>query len=529
MGGFTSFSLTPHQGEWSADLAAHLLRRTTYGPTADEVRSVVDMGLEASLKVLLEDLPSPELPIHFRTSGDSVPRGQTWVDVPYDRSINNQVGTRLASLNAWTTGQLIESRLNIREKMVLFWHNHFVISNIRDASFVYHNLNIYRSQPLGNFRTLTKQTTIDPAMLRYLNGRQNTRNRPNENYARELLELFTIGKGPTVSEGDYTHYTEQDVAEIARVLTGWRDQGYFSRDGLTPQSTFRPQTHDRGTKQLSHRFDNIRISDMGESEYSHLIDIIFQKDEVARFICRKLYRWFVYYEISPEVEATVIEPLAMQLVSADYEIASVVHTLLSSEHFFDNYAIGSMIKNPLDFTIGLARDFKVAVVDNPIQKYFSLLRLSRLPFLLEMRYYDPPTVAGWKAYYQEPLFYRTWINSSTLSFRYLIMQNLINGIGAGLSRLQADVLAMLDTVDESLDVNSVVSELASQLLPHALTEDQAEDLKSKLIPGLPDYEWTVEYEAYLSDPSNDEIKGSIENRLRAMVLGLVSMAEYQLS
>ncbi|MBX2815665.1 MAG: DUF1800 domain-containing protein [Saprospiraceae bacterium] len=529
MGGFSTFSLAPYSGEWTIVHAAHLLRRTTYGSTPDDINLVAQMGMESAMEQLLSDAPLPALPINYRNPDDTVAIGDAWVNQPYDRSIQNQIGERLRSLNAWTIGNMLGEGLSIREKMVLFWHNHFVTSDIRDASYVYKNVTLYRTHFLGNFRSLTKETTIDPAMLIYLNGRQNSNQQPNENYARELLELFTIGKGPQVGEGDYTNYTEQDVAAIARVLTGWRDIGFYSRNGEEPTAAFIPFRHDTGTKTLSHRFDNIEIEDMGEEEYAHLIDIIFTKDEVARFIARKIYRWFVYYEISSEVEAGVIQPMADILIAADYEMYPMVKALLSSTHFYDAYAQGAMIKNPLDFTISLFKELRIDLGTEILEQYGWWNRIARLPFLLEMRYYDPPTVAGWKAYYQEPLYYRSWINSSTLSFRYVINQTLINGVRVGDRTLSANLLDLVADIEDAIDPNKLIEGIASYILPGGITEEQLQDLKSALIPGLPDYEWTVEYEEFLSDPSNSELKGSIENRLRAVMNGFVSMPEYQLS
>ena len=163
-----------------------------------------------------------------------------------------------------------ENRHVHQEKLTLFWHNHYVTQGINDPQMVYNYITLLRENGLGNFRELTKQMTIEPAMLIYLNGNQNSAVAPNENYARELLELFTIGKGPAVGPGDYTNYTEDDVVEMARVLTGWIVRGGFTTDTVNNplKSEFRPARHDDGTKQLSHRFDDIEIDDMGENEYA---------------------------------------------------------------------------------------------------------------------------------------------------------------------------------------------------------------------------------------------------------------------
>ena len=532
MGGFTNFSLEPYQGTWNQSLAAHLLRRTMFGPLAGDMEEAASLGMEQSVAKLLEEQPMPNLPINAFTPEDpEVAIGESWVGKKYTRGedFNRIVNGRIRSLNAWTIGNLIHEGFSIREKMTLFWYNHFVTADIRDANFRYLNITKYRQNYLGSFRELTKSTTIDPAMLRYLNGNQNTKNRPNENYARELLELFTIGKGPLAGEGDYTNYTEDDIASIAKVLTGWRDRGYLSSNGRQAESVFIPNRHDTSTKKLSIRFDEIEIENMGNEEYAHLIDIIFTKDEVSKFIARKIYRWFVYYEIDPQIENAIITPMAEILRANDYEMKPMVEALLKSQHFYDEYAVGSIIKNPLDFIVGSIKQLRLDFGDDLRDNYAIWNRLGNFSELLQMAYFNAPSVAGWKAYYQPPLYYRTWINATTLSSRLLFVGILINGVVANRLRIQADLLEVVDAIPNSANPNDLINALSEAYLPKEITEGQKNYLKSLLIPGLPDYEWTLEYDLYRANPDDIELKTAVETRLKAMFYGLLSLPEYQLS
>ena len=532
MAGFSTFSITPYTGEWGPVQAAHLLRRTMFGPQPEDIDQAVSMGLNETIQTLVFPHPMPEPPINYNFEDDpNAPIGSTWVNQPYVRidNANQLVNSRLRSHGAWTLGLCLNEGMSIREKMTLFWHNHYVTSEIRDANFAYNNISLYRQQYLGNFRQLTKATTIDSAMLRYLNGNQNTNFKPNENYARELLELFTIGKGPIAGEGDYTNYTEADVAAAAKILTGWRDTGYFSRDGLEPGSIFRTFAHDNSTKQLSHRFGNVEISNMGDKEYASLIDMIFQQDEVANFITRKIYRWFVYYEIDDQVEEGVIQPLAQILRDNDFDMAPMVEALLASEHFYDDYAIGSMIKSPLDYIAGQIKNLKIDLGNNEQQQYRMWFRLLNFAELLQQGYFSHPDVAGWKAYYQEPLYYRTWINSTTISSRFLFTNLVLSGVRVDRLMLQANLLEVVATIDQAEDPNTLIETLVQAWLPKDIAPEQKDYLKSLLLPGLPDYEWTIEYNDYLADPENEELKMAVENRLKSMVLGLLSLPEYQLS
>ncbi len=532
MAGFSTFSIAKFEGEWTFERAAHLLRRTMYGPQKEDIDQALALGLEGTIETLLKAQPLPDKPINYNDENDlAVPIGETWVDKPIIRSdnANQNVNRRLNSLAAWTFGLTLTEGMSIREKMTLFWHNHFVTSDVRDPQFAYNNINIYRSNYLGNFRELTKMTTIDAAMLRYLNGNQNINIRPNENYARELLELFTIGKGPIAGEGDYTNYTEQDVAEVAKVMTGWRDQGYLSRDGHEAGSFFRPFGHDTSTKVLSHRFGNVEIPNMDEEEYKHLIDIIFQQDEVANFITRKIYRWFVYYEIDDVVEESIIQPLAQLLRDHDYDVLPMVQALLQSEHFFDEYAIGSMIKNPYDFVATQIKNLNVDLGSTLPEQYRLWIRFYNFTRLLQMTYFEHPDVAGWKAYYQEPLFYRTWINETTISSRFLFTNLVLTGVRVDRLQIQANILPMIEDIEGVEDPVALIDGLTTLFLPKPIAEEQKEYLKSILLPGLPDYEWTIEYNTYQSTPEDEELKMSIENRLKGMCLALLSLPEYQLS
>jgi uncharacterized protein (DUF1800 family) len=462
-----------------------------------------------------------------------VPVGQTWVAAPYIAGQQPIQTYRNQSLRAWTIGLLLQEGVSIREKMTLFWHNHFVTSDINDPKYIYQYISTLRENAWGNFRELTKLINIDPAMLRYLNGRDNTATAPNENYARELLELFTIGKGPVAGPGDYTNYTEDDVVQMAKVLTGWQDRGYFSNDpAIQPEAVFRPNRHDQGSKQLSHRFDNAVIPNMMENEHAHLIDLIFTKDECARFICRKLYRWFIYYDITPDAEAEVIQPMAQLLIDHDYEIKPALEALLQSQHFFDMLNVGPMIKSPVDFAMSV---YKTLVADVPQanlnQLYRHWLQIFRVPLpLMQQEYYALPSVAGWKAYYQEPVFYRDWISSATLGVRMDFTRIMITeGYQVAGARQQVDVLKVAAGIDLAEDPNVLIATLAKTLYPQPLTQGQLDFLKEVLLPGLPDYEWTTEYGEYINNPNDAGAAAAVRAKLQDLLVTMLSMPEFYLS
>lgn len=464
--------LEPYTGPWTFREAAHLLRRTTFGPNREQINRAVEQGLEATVEQLFAETDPPDPPINYYEADDpQVPIGATWINATFQYSkIANQLISRRRSLEAWIIGLMLREGVSIREKLTLFWHNHFTMNQIADLRFLYRHFTLLRNYAWGNCRELVKEVSIDPAMLRLLNGRDNTKGVPNENYARELLELYSIGKGPLAGPGDYTNYTEDDVREVARVLTGWRDFGFTieSEDGSIG-SVFRPWSHDEGLKVLSHRFDYAQIPNMGEEEVPFLIDIIFQKPATARFICRKLYQWFIYYKIDEEIEVNVIEPMAQILQANDYEVKPALQALLSSEHFFANQNMGAMIKHPYDFIMSVVKPLGVKIAGRIDQQYDSWYTLFSAAKQMQMEYFFIPEVAGWLAYYRQPLYYRNWINANTLPVRMDLINRLVRGgispFGGNGERMRIDVLGIVSNLSNPLDPNVLIEDLAVLLLP----------------------------------------------------------------
>ncbi len=528
-----SSGLDPYTGSWDFEQAAHLLRRASFAPTYALIKQARDMGMDAAVATLLADQPLPDPPLNYVFQNDPyVPIGETWIDAPYSPDVN-LVGYRRNSLLSWNFDQMRIEGMSAREKMTLFWHNHFAtqMSVVNDPKFIYRYYTLLRENAFGNFREFTKKITVDPTMLRFLNGNQNTAGSPNENYARELLELFTVGKGDLIAPGDYSNYTEGDIAAIARVLTGWRVAGYRAINPAIPvASFFQPNLHDTGTKQLSYHFNNAVISNAGEEEYKILIDIIFQQDKAAYHIARKLYRWFVYYVIDETVEANVIDPLAQLIIANDYEIKPALEALFKSQHFYDMYYIGPMIKNPVDFVLSLFKPFETPVPDAMAPHYFAMFQAASFLNLLQMAMFNPPSVAGWTAYYQEPGYYRIWTNSVTLPLRREASDLLaLTGYGPQDNPVKIDVLAFAATLDNPLDPNDLISEMVSILFPQPITQYQHDYLKGVLLPGLPDYEWNDEYGAYLADPTNEDLANAVESKLRNLISAMLAMPEFYLS
>ncbi len=523
-----TFNLPAYAGPWDRAAINHFLRRTTLGHTYADVTSLLDLSHADAVDLVLTDPGMPSLPINYDEENEpNVPIGETWVETPLASGVNG--GYRRRSMQSWIMRQAMESGLNVKERMVIFWHNHFVTANIADRRFTWEYMKTIHQHGLGNFKAFVDAITIDPSMLRYLNGNVNTKNAPNENYARELLELFTIGKGPLAGPGDYTNYTEDDIVAIARILTGWRDRGHNSFTNPV-YIEFRPEQHDTDSKQLSHRFDNQVIENANENEYKVLLDIIFSKDEVARYMCRKFYRYFVSDQIDEAIESNVIEPLAQIMITNNYEIAPTLEALFLSDAFMKEDVRGVLIKNPMEFLMSTIKSTGVNFDQNNMQTYHTIhysvfFRLRDM----QMEIYNHDSVAGWQAYYQAPGYSRLWLSAVTMPQRQYVTDRFTryqyNNSGIGYRIYPLDVI---ENLPNPYDPNVMITDLAELFYPNEITENQVNFLKSILIPGLPDFEWTTEYADYLADPDNVNLKNAVEDKLRDLFQAMMSLSEFYL-
>jgi uncharacterized protein (DUF1800 family) len=534
----TTAGVEPYAGPWGSVQVGHLLRRTTFGASRADRESLAELSIDQAIDRVFDDsAPDTTLPLNADTR-DLVPVGVTWVNaIARDpASTFSPTGVRMNSLRSWWMQRMIQQQTSVREKMVLFWHSHFVtaIPDVGDPRFSFRYVDLIRRNALGNFRALARDMTFEGAMLLYLNGNTNTRTNPNENYARELQELFTIGKGPEVAPGDYTTYTEVDVRAAARVLTGWRTQ--TNTDGTVGAVTWRFDSarHDPTDKQFSHRYqDRVvtgRSGDAGALELDDLIAMIFDQPETARYLCRKLYRWFVYYVIDDQVENTVIAPMADLLRASHYEVKPVLRLLFRSAHFFDPVNTGCVIKSPLDLTVGMVREFEMGIPAGDLaQEHTFLLYLVNQASAMQQYLGQPPDVAGWSAYYQSPQYYELWINSDTLPRRTRLSSMFVRtGYTTGGSTLVIDPLAFAGGLTMPEEPDRLIDELCEYLYALPLTAGQKAFLKNTLIPGLPDYEWTVEWMDYVNDPTNSLKAAPVKTKLQTLLSTMMQMPEYQL-
>ncbi len=515
--------LAPYTGNWTVNEVTHLLKRTMFGAKKSDVDYFLTLSPSVAVDELLNNIVAPTTP-PVRDYGLleddgvvyddlSVAIGQTWVNDPNTASapqIRGQINSRrIASLKKWWAGLIINQGRSIQEKMVLFWHHHFSVqeSEIENAAFLYRHHNLLRTNVLGNFKTLAREVTIDPAMLIHLNGYLNSRQAPDENYARELQELFVIGKG------NDSLYTENDVIATARVLTGWRINS-------NPLNTYLDSgSHDTGPKTFSAFYNNRTISGSNNSyqELDELIDMLFNTTEAARFICRKLYKWFVYYEIDDATERDVIIPMATVLQSNNFEIKPALEVLFKSEHFFDTINQACYIKNPFDIIVGTLREFNVAypAYTNYTTGYPLFFSIYNNAADMQQQLFQPPDVSGWPSYYQEPMHYELWVNSNSLPKRADFTDALINDS-------VIDVRAFANYSNNPADPNQLISDVTALMLRYPLSANAKTYVKTRFLTNniADDTIWTSAW--------NSNNNAVINASLKEMFKFLMNLPEFHL-
>ena len=496
--------------------------------------------------MLEEKLPAPP-PIDLKT-------GASWVN-PKPTSANSEPSELMRMTMAWWLDLMRSSGNSIIDRMAWFFHSHFttISSRINDGTAIYYQLKLFRHYSVGNFKELSKKICYDNAMLVHLDGRLNDVGRPNENFAREFFELFTIGKGDQVGPDDYSTYTEHDIIESSKVLSGYNvDSDYVNIDpdtgvamGVLRGSGNIASNHDATVKRFSIRFQesliqpNELIGDKATKEAAldeldQLVTMIFNQEATARYICHRLYRFFVYYRITPEIENDIIAPLAQTFINNDFEMRPVLEQLLSSTHFFDSDNgtetddnRGGIIKSPLEIVLGSLRFFNIQVPDQLIDIDGFYAAYNDLIFgklaNQGLDFYEPFDVAGYEAYYQEPAFNRNWITPNNLARRYQISIDLLLGVkdenDAMLYNL--DILSYCET--EGIDLNSpqaIVTFFVEYLLPEDITVERFDYFKSTLLIDVDEVDWV----STIINGEDFQVIFHLENLINT----LIQSPEYQL-
>lgn len=577
-------------GQLGPKRAAHLLHRATFGGTKEQIDNFATLTADLAIQKLFPafPLPDPVLPIDPETGLEWFTTGTT--------DANSGEGDLQEFFKGWFIVQMMgdghpgETGLAYctREKIVFFLHTVLtaIQTKIDSSRALYFQNQLFRlyafdkgGLPTVNFKELTRKVSVDNSMLRLLDGNLNVNGSPNENYARELLELYSIGRGlegslpPVTEPGDYYVYREQDVQAAAKVLSGWDFDNTFANldieTGL-PRGRVRGNAsnasgHDNREKQFSDRFGNAVIQpdplllngnaateESAYDEIGQLIDLIYSKPETAKNICRRIYRFFVYHDITADIDNTIIAEMAATFASNEFRLQPVLEELFKSQHFYEAAApvaddnFGGIIKSPLDLAVGTFRFFNIALPD-PLTEaedfYSKTGGLIRSLSEMGMHFYEPFDVAGYDAYHQYPIYHRSWISTNYLANRYKFIRELVTDNQMVAGAYFIDVVTFVrDNIPNAIasDPRLLIIELAKYLLPLSdnLTYDTAADdsagltaermnyfltafLKNPQIDPDPEASWTFRW----NNPVDMEV---VTNQLQNLFNAMMQSPEYQL-
>ena len=541
-------SLDPLNSNLGQLRAKHLLRRCLFHYNNDLLAETSNLSaVDAVNQLLLDNTITYNEP--YDPLPDEDPHGYWLSSGIYPPEIPNQARKR-GLLSAWWWYNMI-NRVNLKDKLTFFLHTTFTIASgdVGASHYFYDHLKLIEHYSLGNLRELAKKITLDNAMLNYLDNTQNNANNPNENYAREFLELFTITKGEQVGEGDYSTYTEQDVIETAKVFSGFKtqlDRSIIDPDTNIPMGRLAINQHDQGIKTFSYAFDNYQLTGGTNeneifNELHEFVDMIFNKEATALAYVKKMYRFFVKSEWDQDVETNILMPLAEQLYEGDYEILPVVKRLLASQHFFDaadsdpsDEIIGSIVKSPLQLLSSTITNLGFTIPDpvNDLENYYKFvmffMRNTYFP-MAGMNLFAPDTVAGHPAIYQSPDFDRHWFSSSTILARYRLIECLITGRnklgGNGQFGSELDTVAFVENNSNNPgNIYYLVDEIANILYPNPIDEDRVNYFADLILEGYPSYYWTDTWDEYIATGENTIVK----TRLDLLIGAMINAPEYQL-
>jgi uncharacterized protein (DUF1800 family) len=466
----------------------HLLWRAAFGPMAENANQIGDISQKNLYEILLNTSSKKPVALQIANgSFDGLVKGiqdlgkMENLSKEQKKQLRRQSAEDIKSLNLLWLSEMINSEAQLREKMSLFWHGHFACRVI-NIFFQQQLLNVIRENALGNFGDLLREVSKSPAMLSFLNNQQNRKQHPNENFAREVMELFTIGRG---------NYTENDVKENARAFTGWG----FNMNG---EFVFRAFAHDNGTKTFLGKTGNFNGDDA--------IDIILEQRATANFIAKKIYRFFVNENVDDEKVAF----LGNRFYQNNYDIKKLLADIFTSGWFYEEINIGTRIKSPVELLVGIRRLIPIQLQRPEIQLLFEKI-LGQVLFF-------PPNVAGWPGG-------KNWIDSSALMFRLKLPQLLASSGRLLLSpKADDDVMMGKEGVEDTKPGQNISVDIDWNSVFKVFADTSSENLSRRINDVILQTKTSVNpnvLKRYSNNTSREEF-------IKSTIVELMSTPEYQL-
>ena len=571
--GFTNFSLDPYKGEFGDAEKKHLLNRTMVGYCHRHHKDLNGLNLEESIDLIFQEdeFKEPTNIYYWHRNAqefkdefgvEDVGPNEPFIDLA---SFKNEFQSypRPEIVQHGTYERFYNQKTSIHWKLVLFLHNLIPTRPIEPmgAKSGYNYYKLLFNSCFYSYKDFIYNITLDASMLEYLSLQFSLKDTPDENFAREIQELFTVGKRP------FSKFTEKDVREIARALVGWRYDfnATLFQEGHENIVTFEPWNHDIGDKYFSSFYGNKVIKgkegEAGSEELQEVVDMLCEPEEHSIYIVRRLYQFFVYPSLTDEIEELIIRPLAQIYRESDFSLIEPLKILLKSQHFFENQIENSLIKPPIEFIIGMIKEvgsLKNGIlyqINNDQQKSYNSLfspnyfgeREKHPDFiefemgrnidfhcrLLGMEIGQPPSVSGWQPYYQEPIYDLLWVNSSSFNERKNIVQNcLIYGHFIGWYNgfpvnLKYNLIEYINTFENPTSLNQFVDQFIFRFLGGEISENIRQDLMN--IFGDSENHWEEEINKLIGSSSfSKEEYSSVERRFQNAFKSLSIIGEFQL-
>ena len=535
-------TLTPKTNVLGFSNAYHLLRRTTYNITKPRI-------LEYALKT-----PQEAVAALFTFTSLNPPHplndlGETIIPTVANPTITEKEVISNYSKNDalwWLYCAMKDG--SAQHKIAFFLHLLFITDDGGMLWFNYDYKELLRKYTTGSIKELAIKVTQNPRMLAYLNNSSNHKRSPNQNYAREFLELFTILKGPQIDTGNYTNYTETDVQEAARVFTGFTYTSAVHGNKKDRLTTLDPETnlpsghidvsrHDTGLKIFSAAFNNESIvggitEDTILDELHNFINMIFNQGETAKAYCRRIYRYFVSRDITPEIEAGIITPLANVLKSNNYNILPTLATLFTSKHFYDeedeivgDKIIGSIVRSPVELYLHM---FTLLELRFPLLTENTLAVHRMMSWIVRsyarsagMNIFTPPSVNGYAGYSSSPNYDKNWITTTTLRPRYNnTIDYLINGLTYNNHVFKVDIASFIKDsgyFSNQGDADTLLKELLQMMFVKVPEGERYNYFRSVLLGQLTIDNWKTEWNNYEKTNVDTNVKITFNRFMRAIV------------
>lgn len=564
-------TLSPYAGEFGETQKKHLLNRTMVGYATRHLKDLDGLTLEQTIDLVFSqhdlgepinnyfgDLNAQEYQSIYG-SEDVLPK-QPFISRPIKKECcpdENSGPERHRAIDSWLYYNMYNQPTSIEWKLFIFLHNLTPVLDQNRQKPKYYHIKLLYEGAFRSYKDYIHDITLDPTMLDYLNLQLSRKETPDQNYAREVQELFTVGKRP------FAKFTEDDVRAAARLLVGWRyqwDETLYS-EGWEPSIMFDHNNHDTGDKQFSSFYNNTKIigrqGQEGREELKEFIDMIFSPQEASIYLSRRLFQFFVYPVLSDDIEERIIKPLAEVMRQKNYNLSETLKVLLKSEYFYSSELYGALLKPPLEFTLGVYKELEIlqgdlVYWDNQINrmflsafdedkeffdgKYFDTdIRIYHLfggfQWMLRqqgMQLFQPPSVSGWPAYYQEPVYDLFWLNSVTIKAKKQVTEQ-VSRWGVYLDQqlnIRINLEKFIRSFDKPQDIDSFLSSLSRRFLNAEMPEKARIRIKKVVLgDGLNNNYWTIAVDEFLLSPKDRQKYNTLYWRLEQFLFQIFELNE----